>query len=139
MSDILGGDMRAPIRKKFKASYKPKKNNLERFLSLEDMFNLTINDHRLIMYFSITKPHKKGIDDGEWNQTIRYSHSDLKDYISNKNVFYAALKRLIELDIITKVPDQPSMYRFNPLCISNLTQEQAVVMGVVKPNMYNTK
>lgn len=139
MNQILDGDMRAPNRKTFKASHKPKKINLERFLSVEDMFNLTLNDHRLIMYFVMTKPHKKGIDDGEWNQTIKYSHSDLKEYISNKNVFYAAIKKLIDLDIISKIPDQPAMFRFNPLCVSNLTQDQAINMGVVKPNIFNTK
>jgi hypothetical protein len=137
MKQIMDGDMRAPERKKFKASYKPKKINLERFLTMDEMFSLSLTETRLINYFIISKPHKKGIDDGEWNQTIKYSHTDLKQYISNKNIFYAALKRLIELDIIEVIPGQTSTYRFNPLCISNLTQEQAVRMGVIKANLYN--
>ena len=137
MDKILNGDMRAPERKKFKASHKPKKVNLERFLTVAEMFGLKLNETRLINYFIITKPHKKGIDDGEWNQTIRYTHGDVKEFVSNANVFYAAVKRLEELDIIKEIPDQPTMYRFNPLCISNLTQEQAIRMGVVKPNAFN--
>ena len=137
MDKILNGDMRAPEHKKFKASHKPKKVNLERFLTVAEMFGLKLNETRLINYFIITKPHKKGIDDGEWNQTIRYTHGDVKEFVSNANVFYAAVKRLEELDIIKEIPDQPTMYRFNPLCISNLTQEQAIRMGVVKPNAFN--
>lgn len=138
MNQILDGDMRAPNRKTFKASNKYKKSNLERFLSTEDMFSLNLNDHRLIMYFMITKPHRKDRDEGEWNQSIRYSYADMKDYMPNKKSFYASINRLIELDIISKIPGQPSMFRFNPLCISNLTNEQAVSMGVVKPNVFNT-
>jgi len=137
MSSIIDGDMRAPNRKTFKSSSKPKKVNLERFLTIDEMFSLTINEHRLINYFIISKAHKKGIDDGEQNQLIKYSYAELKEYIPNKKSFYAAISRLIELDIIERVPGQPSMFRFNPLCISNLTQEQAVRMGVIKANLYN--
>ena len=129
--------MRAPNRKTFKASSKPKKVNLERFLTLDEMFSLTINEYRLINYFILSKQHKKGIDDGEINQQIKYSYAELKEYIPNKKSFYAAINRLVELDIIESIPGKPSTYRFNPLCISNLTQEQAVRMGVIKANLYN--
>lgn len=139
MSKIIDGEMFAPGPKQFKASHKPKKVNLERFLTIDEMFSLKLNEHRLIDYFIMMKPHRSKIGDGEWNQTIKYSHSELKKYISNANVFYAALNRLEELDIIKPIPDQPAMYRMNPLCISNLTLEQAREMGIVKKNSFNSR
>lgn len=136
--DILDlGPLYAP--QTFKNAFKSKMNNKERFLTEDMVFNLSLTDFRIITYFEITKGRKMGIDDGEENQTIKLNYTELKHRFSNKNVFYKSLKNLEELDIIKKLDGVASMYRFNPFFISNLTTAQAIKMGVVKRNLYNSK
>lgn len=137
ISTVLG-ELFAPaafVYRVFKERFDAKLCNFERFLSVDDAFNLPVIEARLIMYFLVVKDRKGKT--GEENQQLKLSYTELKHHVPNKKSFYSAINGLIDKGIIEKVPDKQSVYKFNPFMMRNLTNAQALEMKVTKPNPFN--
>lgn len=111
-------------------SYKPKQSNMEKFLTLEDLEDMTLYELKIIMLFHLQKGQKIKDDDAEENQQFNLSLSLYKNLFKNPNSYYSAIKSLINRDIISKVEGKQSIYRMNPKFINNLTYQQAINAGI---------
>lgn len=105
---------------------------MEKFLTIEDLEDISAYELKIIMLFHIQKGMKIKDEDAEDNQVFSLSKVTYGKIFKNPNVYYTAIKALTDKGIISKVDGKQSLYRMNPLFVSNLTYQQSVDMGIKK-------